>query len=279
MLEEMRKFINELEYGYSENTFDQKDELKRLDKLCRKSAEIITQYDESYEKVREHVKYFDEDPFRVLNRININNHTENKNGLTYLSWAWAWQILMELYPDSYTEINRPETGLPYWTDGKTCWVDVSVTVVWDDGYSAELKKRTRSEVFPIMDYKNNSIPVEKVTSFNVNTALQRAWTKCIARHGLGFYVYAGEDLPKDEAEARMAEKAEAADTAKMAVEYTAIRTKLSQLGVDLHGESFVNFVKQAANVSTIDPGVLLMDAEGMRRVIAVMNDIAQKKAK
>ena len=205
MIEEMRKFVRELEDGYSENTFDQKDELKRLDKLCRKSAEIITQYDESYEKVREHVKYFDEDPFRVLNRININGHIEHKNGLTYLSWAWAWQMLMELYPDSYTEINRPETGLPYWTDGKTCWVDVSVTLVWDDGYSIEPKKRTRSEVFPIMDYKNNSIPLEKLTSFNVNTALQRAWTKCIARHGLGFYIYAGSDLPKEEADAKKAE--------------------------------------------------------------------------
>jgi hypothetical protein len=55
-----------------------------------------------------------------------------------------------------------------------------------------------------MDYKNKSIPADKVTSFDVNTALQRAWTKCIARHGLGFYIYAGQDLPNEEAEAEKA---------------------------------------------------------------------------
>lgn len=279
MVEELNKFVNELIDGYSDNVFDAKEELERLDKLCRKSAEIITHYDESYNKLYEQVKYFDEDPFRVLNRININGHTENKNGLTYLSWAWAWQMLMELYPDSYTEINRPETGLPYWTDGKTCWVDVSVTVVWDDGYSAQMKKRTRSEVFPIMDHRNNSIPLDKVTSFNVNTALQRAWTKCIARHGLGFYIYAGEDLPKEEADAK-AEQAKAkktTETAQLAVQLTAVRSKLTELGVDLRSDSFVDFVKGQAKVETIEPGALLMDADGMQRVIAVMNAVVNAK--
>lgn len=199
MTEELRKFILELEGGYDADPSEAKRELERMADLCNKAAEHITLADESYQKLEEAVKYFNDDPFRVLNKININGHTEKKNGLTYLSWAWAWQMLMELYPDSYTEINRPESGLPYWTDGKTCWVDVSVTIVWDGG------SRTRSEVFPIMDYKNNAIPLEKLTSFNVNTALQRAWTKCIARHGLGFYIYAGEDLPKEEAEAKRAE--------------------------------------------------------------------------
>lgn len=205
MTEELKKFILELEPGYDADPAEAKRELERMADLCNKAAEHITLADESYQKLEDAIKYHEEDPFRVLNRININGHTEHKNGLTYLSWAWAWQMLMELYPDSYTEINRPDTGLPYWTDGKTCWVDVSVTIVWDDGFSPEYKKRTRSEVFPIMDYKNNSIPLEKLTSFNVNTALQRAWTKCIARHGLGFYIYAGEDLPKEEADAKKAE--------------------------------------------------------------------------
>ena len=205
MTEELKKFILELESGYDADPAEAKRELERMADLCNRAAEHITLADESYQKLEDAIKYHEEDPFRVLNRININGHTEHKNGLTYLSWAWAWQMLMELYPDSYTEINRPDTGLPYWTDGKTCWVDVSVTIVWDDGFSPEYKKRTRSEVFPIMDYKNNSIPLEKLTSFNVNTALQRAWTKCIARHGLGFYIYAGEDLPKEEADAKKAE--------------------------------------------------------------------------
>jgi len=147
-----------------------------------------------------------EDPYTVLSAINVNEHTEKKNGLTYLSWAWAWDVLMSHYPDSEAFINRPVNGFPYWTDGRTAWVDVGVTVRWNG------HERTRCEVFPIMDYKNNSIPVEKVTSFNVNTALQRAWTKCIARHGLGFYIYAGEDLPnaeREQAEEKARAKAEA----------------------------------------------------------------------
>lgn len=199
MTEETMKFIDLLESGYDADPNESARELARMANLCEAAAERIQTLADTNDAFEEVIKSQEEDPFRVLNRININGHTENKNGLTYLSWAWAWQMLMELYPDSYTEIHRPENGLPYWTDGKTCWVDVAVTIVWDD------KQRTRSEVFPIMDYKNNSIPLEKLTSFNVNTALQRAWTKCIARHGLGFYIYAGEDLPKEEADAKRAE--------------------------------------------------------------------------
>lgn len=213
MIKEKDELIEELTGGYEGDPSEAKRELARMDDLCHRAAEYIDSkltealdwYTEASERLNEATAYYEEDPFRVLNRININGHTENKNGLTYLSWAWAWQMLMELYPDSYTEINRPENGLPYWTDGKTCWVDVSVTIAWYDNISPELRTRTRGEVFPIMDHRNNSIPLEKLTSFNVNTALQRAWTKCIARHGLGFYIYAGEDLPKEEAEAKKAD--------------------------------------------------------------------------
>ena len=156
--------------------------------------------------------------FEVLNKINVTGHPEKKNGLTYLSWAWAWDTLMSLYPESYTSIHRPmETDFPYWTDGNTCWVDVGVTVVWNNN------ERTRTEVFPIMDYKNKSIPADKVTSFDVNTALQRAWTKCIARHGLGFYIYAGQDLPNEEAEERKA-KETSPMTAEQAEKVTALYT-------------------------------------------------------
>ena len=205
-------FIKELKSGYLDDPHESARELARLDELCQKAAIRLGLEEEKYklkedecEKTYRLVQYLDNDPFKVLNKINVNQHIEKKNNLSYLSWAWAWQTLMELYPESYTEINRPENGFPYWTDGKTCWVDVSVTIVWYDTVFCNEEKRTRSEVFPIMDYKNNSIPVEKLTSFNVNTALQRAWTKCTARHGLGFYIYAGEDLPKEEAEAKKAE--------------------------------------------------------------------------
>lgn len=163
--------------------------------LCNEAADELEQEKKNNDFLMDSLLHIsetiDNDPYRVLSKIDVGEHIEKKNGLNYLSWAWAWDTIMRLYPDTETAINRPESGLPYWTDGKTCWVDVSVTVHWNS------HARTRGEVFPIMDHRNRSIPLENVTSFDVNTALQRAWTKCIARHGLGFYIYAGQDLPNE----------------------------------------------------------------------------------
>ena len=128
--------------------------------------------------------------FVTLNNINVNGKTEKKNGLTYLSWAWAWGEVKKLYPDATYTIYENANGLFYHTDGKTCWVKTGVTV---NGIE-------HIEYLPVMDYKNQSIPLERVTSFDVNKAIQRSLTKAVARHGLGLYIYAGEDLPEEEKE-------------------------------------------------------------------------------
>ena len=128
--------------------------------------------------------------FVTLNNINVNGKTEKKNGLTYLSWAWAWGEVKKLYPDATYTIYENVNGLFYHTDGKTCWVKTGVTV---NGIE-------HIEYLPVMDYKNQSIPLERVTSFDVNKAIQRSLTKAVARHGLGLYIYAGEDLPEEEKE-------------------------------------------------------------------------------
>lgn len=125
--------------------------------------------------------------FAVLSAIDCNGHTEKKNGLTYLSWAWAWTMVKENFPTAFYTIYENKDGLLYHTDGRTCWVKTGVTI---DGIE-------HIEYLPVMDYKNSSIPVEKVTSFDVNKAVQRSLTKACARHGLGLYIYAGEDLPAD----------------------------------------------------------------------------------
>lgn len=129
-----------------------------------------------------------ENYFTQLNNINVNDKTEKKNGLTYLSWAWAWGEVKKLHPGATYTIYENANGLFYHTDGKTCWVKTGVTV---NGIE-------HIEYLPVMDFRNASIPVEKVTSFDVNKAIQRSLTKAVARHGLGLYVYAGEDLPEDE---------------------------------------------------------------------------------
>ena len=123
--------------------------------------------------------------FEVLNAINVNEHTEKKNGLTYLSWAWAWQEVKKNYPDATYTIYENANGMNYHTDGRTCWVKTGVTI---NGLE-------HIEYLPVMDFRNASIPLDKVTSFDVNKAIQRSLTKAVARHGLGLYIYAGEDLP------------------------------------------------------------------------------------
>lgn len=130
--------------------------------------------------------------FTTLNVINVNEHTEKKGSLTYLSWVWAWGELKKLYPASYATVYEAANGCIYHTDGKTCWVKTGVTLV-DGEHQLE-----HIEYLPIMDSRNRSIPVGSVTSFDANTAIQRSITKAIARHGLGLYIYAGEDLPEDE---------------------------------------------------------------------------------
>ena len=123
--------------------------------------------------------------FATLSTINCGEHTEKKNNLTYLSWAWAWQILKEKYPSAFYTIYENKDGLNYHTDGRTCWVKTGVTV---EGIE-------HIEYLPIMDFRNASIPVSKVTSYDVNKSIQRSLTKAVARHGLGLYIYAGEDIP------------------------------------------------------------------------------------
>ena len=125
--------------------------------------------------------------FETLNAVNVNGHTEQKNGLTYLSWAWAWAELLKKYPDSTYMVYENKDGWCYHTDGKTAWVKTGVTV----------EGKEYIEMLPVMDFRNRSIPVDNITSMDVNKAIQRSLTKAVARHGLGLYIYAGEDLPED----------------------------------------------------------------------------------
>ena len=140
--------------------------------------------------------------FAVLNAINCNEHTEQKKtgytSLTYLSWAWAWSICKQNFPDATYTIYENADGWNYHTDGRTAWVKTGVTI---NGLE-------HIEYLPVMNARNQSIVLEDVTSFDVNKAIQRSLTKALARHGLGLYIYAGEDLPDvADDEAREAVKA------------------------------------------------------------------------
>lgn len=128
-----------------------------------------------------------ENYFNELNQVDVSDKIEKKNGLSYVSWAYAWGELKKKHPDANYKVYENSDSWNYFTDGRTAWVKTGVTV---NGIE-------HIEYLPIMDFKNKSIPLENITSFDVNKTIQRSLTKAVARHGLGLYVYAGEDLPED----------------------------------------------------------------------------------
>ena len=142
--------------------------------------------------------------FKTLNSINVNDNTEKKNGLTYLSWAWAWAELKKVYPDATYQI-RQFDGRPYLYDANLGYMVMTEMTV--DGITHEMW-------LPVMDNTNKAMKdreytvkkgkyestVQPATMFDINTAIMRCLTKNIAMFGLGLYIYAGEDLPEEEAE-------------------------------------------------------------------------------
>ena len=146
-----------------------------------------------------------ENYFDILASVNVNDKIEKKNGLSYLSWAFAWAELKKRFPDATYTIYENDDGWNYHTDGRTCWVKTGVTV----------KGIEHIEELPVMDFKNRAIPLENVTSFEVNKTIQRSLTKAVARHGLGLYIYAGEDLPDESDGAQAPQKGKRKAEAKI----------------------------------------------------------------
>lgn len=124
--------------------------------------------------------------FETLNAIDLTKYIEKKGNLSYVSWAYAWIKVKENYPDATYKIYETPEGMIYHTDGRTAWVKTGVTINGIENI----------EYLPIMDNRNNSITIDRITSRIVNDSIQRSLTKACARHGLGLYIYAGEDLPE-----------------------------------------------------------------------------------
>jgi hypothetical protein len=120
--------------------------------------------------------------FEKLYEINVNDHVEQKGKFSYLSWAWAVAALRKASPTATWEVIK-HNGLPYCETKAGYFVEVAVTV---DGI-------TLSQIHPVLDNNNKTIPAPN--AFQINTSIQRCLVKAIALHGLGLYIYAGEDLP------------------------------------------------------------------------------------
>lgn len=139
--------------------------------------------------------------FATLSTISVKDKIERKGNLDYLSWANAWSMLKTNYPDAQRVVyESPFTGLNYFTDNTSAYVKVGIIV---NGIE-------HIDYLPIMDFRNNAIPLAKITAMDVNKAIQRSTAKAIAMHGLGLSLWTGEDIPEQVTapEAKVAERPE-----------------------------------------------------------------------
>lgn len=159
----------------------------------------------------------------VLSKINVNDKVEDRDGLTYLSWAWAWGVVKENFPDAKYEIVKDECGRPYHIDPKLGIMVETIVTIQDESLPMWL---------PVMDSKNKAMKTEgyeystrygkktvaAASMFDVNKTLMRCLVKNIAMFGLGHYIYAGEDIPQNEKVEKVQEKvAEEAKVKKSAL--------------------------------------------------------------
>jgi hypothetical protein len=122
--------------------------------------------------------------YTELSKIDVSEHMEKKGKFSYLSWAWAVDQLRKVHPDATWEVIR-FNGMPFMKTECGYFVEVAVTV---NGI-------TLSQIHPVLNNQNK--PIAQPNAFEINTSIQRGLVKAIALHGLGLYIYAGEDLPTD----------------------------------------------------------------------------------
>jgi len=125
--------------------------------------------------------------YETLSSISVKEKIERKGNLDYLSWANAWAMLKTAYPEAQRKVyEHDHTGFNYFTDGKSAYVKVGIII----------NNLEHIDYLPVMDFRNNAIPIEKVTAMDVNKTIQRSTAKAIAMHGLGLSLWTGEDIPE-----------------------------------------------------------------------------------
>lgn len=145
--------------------------------------------------------------YKQLYSLNVNEHTEKKNGLTYLSWAWAWAKILEVCPSATYEIVKDENGIPAFGNqelGYMCYTKVTIENV------------THEMWLPVMDFRNKAI--KSPDMFDINKTVMRCLTKNLAMFGLGLYIYAGEDLPNEEDKDKVEEREMKASVKKITLD-------------------------------------------------------------
>lgn len=224
--------------------------------------------------------------FEVLNNINVNEHTENKNGLTYLSWAWAVAEMSKKFPDMVYEVCKFDNGngvmLPYMYDENTgymCMTKVTICGI------------TKEMWLPVMDNNNNamknvpytiqtkykSVDVKPATMFDVNKTIMRCLTKNLAMFGLGLYIYAGEDLPEEDNSGVEDLKNEIkSDKAKATKELNKKVDEYNKSDAGLE-ERYRNMYKLIQSTKVLDP--YNKDKVLMGKIMALLDDLSKAEKK
>jgi hypothetical protein len=157
-------------------------------------------------------------------KLNVNEQTEKKNGLTYLSWAWAWAKTIEIYPTATYTIKKDLNGIPAFGNDKVgymCYTTVTIGEI------------THEMWLPVMDHRNKTILQPQM--FDINKTVMRCLTKNLAMFGLGLYIYAGEDLPEDDASAQVEPPKKSTSKPKLITtdQALALVTLTAEVGSDL----------------------------------------------
>lgn len=185
--------------------------------------------------------------FERLCEIDCSGHTEKKNGLTYLSWVWAWKEFKKAHPDAKYEITHWD-GKPYLFDELLGYMVETTITAGGETHSMWLpvmnnaNKAMKDKPYEIKTSSGKIIIVEAATMFDINTAIMRCLVKNIAMFGLGLYIYAGEDLP-ELSETTLAEKREAEQAAKLARMKEKIKLMLDALDPTVDTSAFAKYEK------------------------------------
>ncbi|WP_242316942.1 DUF1071 domain-containing protein [Bacillus cereus group sp. BfR-BA-01489] len=211
--------------------------------------------------------------FAELAVIDVSKHVEKKGRFSYLSWSWAVDQLLKKYPDATWQVVRFD-GLPYMKTEVGYFVEVEVTV----------NNITRSQIHPVLDNYNK--PIAKPTSFQINTSIQRCLAKAIALHGLGLYIYSGEDIPQDDEPKQAAKqldnipKQERARQAEVANEQRikAIHVQIRELSevYNMSFEETKNTVKQSLGIQSFK-GMTVQQASQLQKTITAWLNEAKEK--
>lgn len=215
--------------------------------------------------------------FERLYELNVNDKTDDKEGLTYLSWAWAWAEFKKVYPEATYNIVKSENGQPYFYDENTGYM--VYTNVTADGLTHEMwlpvmdshNRAMKSKPYTVKT-KYKEIGVAAATMFDVNKAIMRCLTKNLAMFGLGLYIYAGEDLPDTDDDGEEAMKPKKKGNTEAVTEE--LRATLKELLMETNSDTtaFLKWCSQAFKRDIANVDVMTMSE--LKKAIPV---VAKKK--